>query len=152
MQDKQNSLLTLSMVRFKRRYVVVEVVCGRGTVRMSALHDTVLAAVKRMHGDYGVGAVIPGFGVKYINPETQIAFISSSRGPHRLVASSLPFISEVGGRPATVRSLHHAASMRHGFIFLKKYNEEKLKELEEQLPAEKREKLQQEKRKALGAT
>ncbi|MPC27404.1 hypothetical protein E2C01_020575 [Portunus trituberculatus] len=67
-------------------YVVVEVVCGRGTVRMSALHDTVLAAVKRMHGDYG------------------------------------------------------------------KYNEEKLKELEEQLPAEKREKLQQEKRKALGAT
>ncbi|KAK8390102.1 hypothetical protein O3P69_012972 [Scylla paramamosain] len=139
------------MVRFKRRYLVVEVVPESGYIRMNTLHKAVLETVKRMHGDFGVGAVIPGFGVKYINPETSLAFISTGRGPHRLVASALPFITEVGGRPATVRSLHRAASMRHGFIFLKKYNEEKLKQLEEQLPPREREQLQKEKRKTLGA-
>lgn len=128
------------MVRFKRRYLVVEVVPeGDGKVRISNLQEAVLQAVKRIHGDYGVGAVTAGLSVKYLNPETGAAFISSGRGPHRLVASALPFITQVGGKAATVRSLHHAASMRHGFIFLKKYNEDKLKEMEQKLPAAERE-------------
>lgn len=48
-----------------------------------------------------------------------MAFISVARGPHRLVTSSLPFITEISGQPATIRSLYLAASMRHAFIFLK---------------------------------
>ncbi|KAG0712028.1 Ribonuclease P/MRP protein subunit POP5 [Chionoecetes opilio] len=132
-------------------YLVVEVAAVRGGgVRMNSLKAAVVEAVKRMHGDFGVGAVTPGLGVKYLNPETCVAFVSCGRGPHRLVASALPFITQVGGRAASVRSLHHAASMRHGFIFLRKYNEERLKQMEEQLPAQDRERLQQQRLKALG--
>lgn len=57
--------------------------------------------------------------VKYHNRRTLMAFIGVARGPHRLVTTSLPFISEISGQPATVRSLHLAATMRHAFIFLK---------------------------------
>lgn len=45
------------------RYLVVEVVPEDGrSVRMNSLQAAVLAAVKRLHGDFGVGAVTPGLG------------------------------------------------------------------------------------------
>ncbi|XP_071544186.1 ribonuclease P/MRP protein subunit POP5 [Panulirus ornatus] len=127
------------MVRFKKRYFVVEVVPeNHSYFRWNALYKAVVESVKRLHGDFGLAATAPGFHVKYCNVETRIAFVSVGRGPHLLVASALPLITEIGGQAASVRTIHVAASMKQGFLFVKKYHEKKLKELEASLnPVEK---------------
>ncbi|XP_045619497.1 ribonuclease P/MRP protein subunit POP5 [Procambarus clarkii] len=122
------------MVRFKKRYFIVEVTPEIPThFHRNGLQEAIVSTVKRLHGDYGVAATTPGFRVKYLNTETRIAFISVGRGPHQLVASALPLITKISGQAATVRTIHLAASMRHGFLFVKKYHEEKIMKLEESL-------------------
>ncbi|XP_042226034.1 ribonuclease P/MRP protein subunit POP5-like [Homarus americanus] len=108
------------MVRFKKRYCVVELVAENCVYfGRDGLQKAVVEAVKRLHGDFGVSATTPGFHVKYFNIKTRIAFVSVGRGPHQLVASALPLITQIGGQPASVRIIHLAASMRHGFLFVK---------------------------------
>ncbi|KAK4319856.1 hypothetical protein Pmani_009243 [Petrolisthes manimaculis] len=129
------------MVRFKKRYLVVEVVPKkRRGFNWKGLQEAIVLAVKKMHGDFGVGATSSGFRVKYQNKMTLMAFISAARGPHRLVASALPFITEVGGQPATVHSLYLAGCMRHAFIFLKNHHLKKLKEMEKHISPSERKK------------
>lgn len=102
-------------------------------IQREELQRAIVEAVKRLHGDFGVAATTPGFHVKYCNIKTRIAFISVGRGPHQLVASALPLITKIGGQAATVCTIHLAASMRHAFLFVKRYHEEKIKKLEESL-------------------
>ncbi|XP_042871662.1 ribonuclease P/MRP protein subunit POP5-like [Penaeus japonicus] len=122
------------MVRFKRRYLVVEVVPEKHLkLNWYGLKNAIVDTVRKLHGDYGVAATTLGFQIKYCNAETRIAFISSGRGPHKLIAMALPHIKKIYNQPVIVRNLHLAASMRHGFLFVKKYHEEKIRELEGKL-------------------
>lgn len=55
---------------------------GGGRVRMNSLQEAVLQAVKRLHGDFGVGAITAGF-----NGET--LFIALIHGSYKVVVISL---------------------------------------------------------------
>ncbi|ROT72172.1 ribonuclease P/MRP protein subunit POP5 [Penaeus vannamei] len=122
------------MVRCKRRYFVVEVVPEKSLdLTWYGLKNAIVDTVRRLHGDFGVAATTLGFQIKYCNADTLIAFISSTRGPHQLIAMALPHIKTILNQPVVVRTLHLAASMRHGFLFVKKHHEEKIQELEGKL-------------------
>ena len=54
----------VQMVLLSCRYLVVEVVSESGSVRMNTLLAAVKQAVKKLHGDFGLAAVTPGFGGK----------------------------------------------------------------------------------------
>ena len=68
------------------------------------------------------------FLVKYCNEHTRVAVIRARHGPHRLVASSLPFLSKIGQKKVQVCGLHCGATMVKSFKFLQKYHQEKLNE------------------------
>lgn len=71
------------MVRFKNRYVLVELIWKDGRVD-DTFSETKLLAVLRdsvavNFGDYGVGIVSPSLQVKYLNPLTNGAVVRCSR-------------------------------------------------------------------------
>ncbi|CAL4083695.1 unnamed protein product [Meganyctiphanes norvegica] len=124
------------MVRVKRRYLVAEVVPEnpqKFKFHNKGLFEAVKSSVRQLHGDFGEAAVSNGMQVKYLNPETHLAFVRVLRGPHQLAASALSVISSIDGQPATLRMLYPAATIRHALLFVKKHHEEKLRELEASL-------------------
>lgn len=98
-------------------------------VKPASLHSCITDKVQQLHGDFGVAAVRAGFSAKYCNEKTRIAIIRARHGPHKLVASSLPFIKAIENNPATVNSLYTGATIRQCLKFLVKYQESKLQEL-----------------------
>ncbi|XP_034231011.1 ribonuclease P/MRP protein subunit POP5 [Thrips palmi] len=115
------------MVRFKNRYIAVEVnplgVSGTKSYALSQkdLHLSVVSAVQTLHGDFGVAAISNGFTTKYCNEVTRIALIRVRHGPHRILASTLPCVTHVGHKPATMRTIFIGATLKKCFLFLQRY-------------------------------
>ena len=57
--------------------------------------------------------------VKYYNENTRTAIIRCRHGPHRLLASSIPFLSNVGKRKMQLHGIYTGATMVKCFKFLK---------------------------------
>ncbi|KAJ8722495.1 hypothetical protein PYW07_003675 [Mythimna separata] len=115
------------MVRFKNRYITVEIVCPFVSedkplhLKPKIFHDTLLSKIQLLHGDFGVAAVTNGFLTKYCNENTRIAIIRSRHGPHRFVTSSLPFITKIGKLDVKLNTLHVGATLKHSFKFIEKH-------------------------------
>lgn len=50
------------------------------------------------------------FSVKIFNKYTRIAYLRCRRDPHEMLASVLPFITEIGGVKCFIRTLHLAGN------------------------------------------
>ncbi|CAH1645904.1 unnamed protein product [Spodoptera littoralis] len=115
------------MVRFKNRYITVEIVAPLIPddkpleLKPKIFHNTVLSKIQQMYGDFGVAAVTNGFLTKYCNEHTRIAIIRSRHGPHRFVTSSLPFITKIGNLDVRLNTLHVGATLKHCFKFIQKH-------------------------------
>ena len=115
------------MVRYKNRYVAVEVnPLGQGGTKTFPLnsrdlYSSVIEAVQKLHGDFGVGAISSGFAAKYCNEITRIALLRARHGPHRLMASALPSITHIGKMPVTLRTIYTGATMKRCFLFLQRH-------------------------------
>ncbi|XP_034840812.1 ribonuclease P/MRP protein subunit POP5 [Maniola hyperantus] len=115
------------MVRFKNRYVTVEILSPMVpenkplSLKSRIFHDTLVEKIQLLHGDFGIAAVKTGLLTKYCNENTRIAIIRSRHGPHRFVTSSLPFITKIGKLDVSLRTLHTGATLKHSFKFIQKH-------------------------------
>ncbi|KAM3963073.1 POP5 ribonuclease P/MRP subunit [Aphomia sociella] len=115
------------MVRFKNRYVTVEIEAPEIPdarplhLKSRIFHDTVLNKIQQLHGDFGIAAVRNGFLTKYCNEHTRIAIVRVRHGPHRFVISSLPYINKIGKIEVRLRTLHVGATLKHSFKFIQKH-------------------------------
>nr|CAG4642150.1 EOG090X0GYO [Eurycercus lamellatus] len=124
------------MVRFKNRYFTVEInplenhaSCMEAfPLKDHEIMHSILKITEQIHGEFGAAAIKNGLDVKYCNEHTRIAVIRTRHGPHRLVGSSLPFLSSIGKRKVQIHSIHFGATMVKSFKFLQKYHKEKLNE------------------------
>nr|SVE70768.1 EOG090X0GYO [Daphnia similis]SVE71397.1 EOG090X0GYO [Daphnia similis]SVE72030.1 EOG090X0GYO [Daphnia similis]SVE72657.1 EOG090X0GYO [Daphnia similis] len=139
------------MVRFKNRYFTTEIIpLDNGhsaqplNLKTYDILKSVLAVTEQIHGEFGAAAIKNGLEVKYCNESTQIAIIRCRHGPHRLLASSLPFLSSMGKRKVQLQSMYTGATLVKCYKFLKKFHQDKICE------ALKMCKTEQEKKKVLG--
>ena len=131
------------MVRFKKRYFVVQFdrekdlydpLCKKQSFKPRALqdsrpldikdHDLALAVkdiVEHIHGDFGRAAITTGLRAIYSNPETHLALIQCRHGPHRLVASSLPFLTSIGNEKLVPKLVYTGATIKNCFKVNKSY-------------------------------
>uniref|UniRef100_A0A2A4KBI6 Ribonuclease P/MRP protein subunit POP5 n=1 Tax=Heliothis virescens TaxID=7102 RepID=A0A2A4KBI6_HELVI len=137
------------MVRFKHRYVTVEIVAPIVPddkplhLKPKIFHDTLLNKIQLMHGDFGVAAITNGFLTKYCNENTRIAIIRSRHGPHRFVTSTLPFVTKIGKLDVRLNTLHVGATLKHSFKFIQKHQRAYLDRMWSKLKTvEEREKLE----------
>ncbi|KAL3270331.1 hypothetical protein HHI36_009379 [Cryptolaemus montrouzieri] len=119
------------MVRHKNRYIVIELKEfdknkeGPLHIHAAAVHGAIIRSVQHLHGDFGVAAIRAGFVAKYCNPQTKIAVIRARHGPHKLVASALPYIKNVDSDQVHVITLYMGATMRHCYNFIKNFQQKK---------------------------
>ena len=134
------------MVRFKNRYFVIQFdrekdlidACsskakGRSTqhFKSRARHDSkpldipdgVLAnavkdIVEHLHGDFGRASITTGLKTIYCNPETHLALIRCRHGPHRLVGSSLPFLTQLDKEKVVPKLIYTGATIKHCYKVL----------------------------------
>lgn len=90
-----------------------------------AFHNAIMDKVEQLHGDFGVAAIRAGFTAKYCNEKTRIAIIRIRHGPHKLVTSSLPFITSVDKNDVAIRTLYTGATIRQCYKFLLVYQQRK---------------------------
>ncbi|XP_047527992.1 ribonuclease P/MRP protein subunit POP5 [Vanessa atalanta] len=115
------------MVRFKNRYITVEIVSPTVpeykalSLKSKLFNDMIFEKIQQLHGDFGVAAVKNGFLTKYCNENTRIAIIRSRHGPHRFVTSSLPFITRIGKLEVSLKTLHVGATLKHSFKFIQNH-------------------------------
>lgn len=129
------------MVRFKNRYLVLEITPhGKEdkplTLKSTALSQAVQQKVQELYGDFGVAAIKDGFNAKYCNTHTRIAVIRSRHGPHKFLLHAVPLINDMAGRFVATRILYVGATMKHCFVFIKKHQERKLEQMWSKLRTE----------------
>jgi len=146
------------MVRFKKRYFVVEferaqhINQSKEYFDLEPLHskdidiaNAVKDKVQELHGDFGRASISVGFKVIYANTTTRLVIIRCRHGPHRLVASALPFVTKIRNEGVVGQLLYTGATIKHCQLFMvrrqtrqlemaknwmakKKVNQEQLKE------------------------
>lgn len=88
-----------------------------------AIKDIVL----QMHGDFGRAAVTMGLRTMYCNPETRLCLLQCRHGPHRLVASSLPFLEKIGDEDKLIpRLIYTGATIRNCYKRMEIYQRRQL--------------------------
>ncbi|KAK7072229.1 RNA-binding protein pop5 [Halocaridina rubra] len=113
------------MVRFKKRYIVLEVELPPKCKKEDRLlYFSLKNKIRQLHGEYGEAAVEKGLRVKYVNEQTNIAIISVARYAFKLVASTLPFVTKI-----SLKTLYVGASFKHSLLFIKKHHEKTLRAL-----------------------
>ncbi|XP_014203536.1 ribonuclease P/MRP protein subunit POP5 [Copidosoma floridanum] len=122
------------MVRYKNRYLTVQVsLKNKGdqslNLKTNALHEAIHRKVWEMYGDFGTAAIKAGFSAKYCNAHTRIALIKVRHGPHNFLLKAVPKIIDVGGKHVSVKIIYVGATMKHCFMFIKKYQTRKLESM-----------------------
>lgn len=125
------------MVRFKKRYLLVDISCKDGKVdeRIDGriLFDTVKKAVTSAYGDYGMACVARSLKVKYLNSVTGVAFIACARDYYRMVWSAVTFIRTITIKndvhPCVFRILHVGGTILSCQKFLIRHNKDQLLQL-----------------------
>ena len=121
------------MVRFKKRYFVVEFDRTQHVNHANHQFDleplnskdidvanAVKDKVQELYGDFGRASITVGFKVIYANPTTRLVIIRTRHGPHRLVASALPFVTKIRNDGVVGRLLYTGATIKHCHIFMVK--------------------------------
>ncbi|XP_011351032.1 ribonuclease P/MRP protein subunit POP5 [Ooceraea biroi] len=122
------------MVRFKNRYVVLEITPhGKEdkpfTLKNTALSQAVQQKVQELYGDFGTAAIKDGFNAKYCNMHTRIAVIRVRHGPHKFLLRAIPSVNDVAGRLVKTNILYVGATIKQCFLFIMKYQEKKLEQM-----------------------
>lgn len=129
------------MVRFKNRYIVLEITPHSKDDKQLMLKNTALShavqqKVQQLYGDFGVAAIKDGFDAKYCNSYTKIAMVKIRHGPHKFVLQAIPLINDIGGRLVKTSILYIGATMKHCFLFIRKHQEKKLEQIWSKLQTE----------------
>ena len=140
------------MVRIKHRYFLARLVFDDKRfghdVDSSELYRKIKDAVRALHGEYGVACMDLTLSIKYINVYTNIVMIKTRRQFHRLLWSSLPFVTHINEKkgkryvktPCFLHTLYVGGTIRCCQKFLIKYHRKKLNTIlaESSSPGERR--------------
>ncbi|XP_023703307.1 ribonuclease P/MRP protein subunit POP5 [Cryptotermes secundus] len=130
------------MVRFKNRYIVIEVNPTNMKheaaliLKPTSLYFSIIKKVQQLHGDFGVAAVKSGLAAKYCNKWTKVAVVRVRHGAHRLVASCLPLLQYVEKQNVIVRTLHTGATLRQCYRFIQHHQRSYLEKIWSRLKSE----------------
>ncbi|XP_071946300.1 ribonuclease P/MRP protein subunit POP5-like [Antedon mediterranea] len=118
------------MVRLRNRYLLCEINFDDQRTNIAVMSNDLLNEIKQsvvtMHGDYGIGSVMPGFNVKYLNPYTRIFIVRSRRRSYKFVSTALPFMKKLLDKPCRITTLHCGGTIRSCQKFLLKYQRQQL--------------------------
>ncbi|XP_065830911.1 ribonuclease P/MRP protein subunit POP5-like [Oscarella lobularis] len=119
------------MVRFKCRYVVLELVYEDDKTDLSLTTRDLLNAlrdiIQTIHGEFGA-AQVRHLSAKYLNVHSRTAVVKCGIKSYRTLLSAMPFVRHLRRLPCTVRSLRLAGTLRSCQKFIAKRNVIKLKE------------------------
>ena len=119
------------MVRVKKRYFVLQLQserdveaaargrpipsCGslKSLGRDGILGNAIKDLVTELHGDFGRAAVTVGLRSIYVNADTGLCLVQARHGPHRLVASALPFLTKINDEKVVPRVIYTGATVRN---------------------------------------
>ncbi|CAG2057602.1 unnamed protein product [Timema podura] len=90
-------------------------------LKAHSLYTTIINKIEQLYGDFGVAALKGGFMAKYCNEKTRVAFVRARHGPHRLLASCLPFVNRIENHQVMLRTLYTGATLRQCYKFIQKY-------------------------------
>ncbi len=98
------------MVRFKNRYLLLEVHWEDGLVDPTLSHQAVLNALRDSissnFGDFGFACVGKAVEVKYWNKATSLAIVRTTRSHYRMVWAAATFITRIGNRICAICARH----------------------------------------------
>lgn len=117
------------------RFIIAEI---RGTGKSaekalkfnsSAIYSSISKKIQQLHGDFGTAAVRTGMVVKYYNMDTCLIIIRVRHGPHKLVSSSLPIVTNIDKESVSVNTLYVGATLKQCFKYVSKYQQGKCDEV-----------------------
>lgn len=132
------------MVRVKKRYFVLQLQserdvesaargrpissCGslQSLGRDGALGSAIKDLVTELHGDFGRAAVTVGLRSIYANADTGLCLVQARHGPHRLVASALPFLTKINDEKVVPRVIYTGATVRNCYKVMERFQTEQL--------------------------
>merc|ERR1712038_795796 len=79
-----------------------------------------------IHGDFGRASITTGLKTIYCNKETRLAMIQCRHGPHRLVGSSLPFLTNINNEKLVPRLVYTGATIKNCFKRMEMYQKKQL--------------------------
>lgn len=94
----------------------------------NALYNSIQNKIQQLHGDFGTAAIMAGFKANYTNEFTRIGIVRCRQGPHNLVTSVIPFITEINSHKVRVNILYVGACLKKCFNFVKLHQERKCDE------------------------
>ena len=107
--------LTRAMVRFKNRYLVVEVSFNDGRtldVKESALLELLRESVRENFGEVGAGLTMGALSVKYVDALSGLCVVRCDRERMREVRGAITVLEGVGGRRATWDVRHCGGTLK----------------------------------------
>lgn len=90
------------------------------------LTSTLKDLVGQIHGDFGRASVTTGLRTIYSNAETRLCLIQTRHGPHRLLASSLPFLTKIRNEKIVPTLIYTGATVRNCYQKMLEYQKEQL--------------------------
>ena len=81
--------------------------------RDGTLGNAIKDLVTELHGDFGRAAVTVGLRSIYANADTGLCLVQARHGPHRLVASALPFLTKINDEKVVPRVIYTGATLRN---------------------------------------
>ncbi|KAJ3043210.1 RNA-binding protein pop5 [Rhizophlyctis rosea] len=104
------------MVRFKNRYILIEVTWDDGRILESlderAIKKALKESIETNFGDYGDGIVAGSLSVKYFSPFTNVAILRVARDHLQMVWAAITFITSIQKRSCIVRVVHVSGTIR----------------------------------------
>lgn len=98
------------MVRFKNRYLLLEVHWADGMVDENlphtALANALRDAISLTFGDFGSAAAGRSVDVKYWNSTTSLAIVRCTRSHYRMVWAGASFVTKIGQRHCAICARH----------------------------------------------
>ena len=126
-----SNVVIASMVRFKNRYLLCEIVFPDNQLIERKFTDyeiyrCIKDSLADLHGDYGLGIMQSSLSVKYVNPHTHVVLVRAMRGAHQMVWQAMTFIKKIGSQEAFFRALHLGGTIRTCQKFLLDYHRKQL--------------------------
>lgn len=121
---------TGNMVRVKRRHSTIVIIPNDSSVHDLApialeereIVQALKNAIQSLHGDYGLGTCLRSLAVKKYCPSTRTAVVSTQRGPHILLLTSLPLVRKIGKHECTLRLARLSGTLRSSYKSIMKKN------------------------------
>ncbi|XP_014240234.1 ribonuclease P/MRP protein subunit POP5 [Cimex lectularius] len=125
------------MVRFKNRYITVEIKSQTNrTFKSNEITRELFHKVKEVFGEYGTASIQNGFSASYCNELTNVVILRVKHGPHKYITTTLPLITKIGKDIAKLRIIHVGATLRHSYMNIVRHQKTKLDRILKQAKTE----------------